>query len=618
MRSDSDLLNGRLVGRGDEVALLGQLVTDAAGGTGGTLLVQGEDGVGKTALLRAGLAGAAAAGCAVAWATGDELARSVPFGLVAQWRNELPGNLGVTADEPVTEWSKRQCAARPLILVAENLQWADDASVSALRGLGELAPRLPLLVLASRRMAAETVGLSWVVQGWPVLQLEPLAPSEVAQLLERIAGGPPGARLAELARLAGGNPLYLRELIGALTRDNRVRVLDGQAELVGEPGQDGVIAVPPALAARARAKVAELGEKGAAALRWATLLDPEFTVADLATVTGWDDGELRDVVSAAAAARVLTVDGTRAAFAHGVTRRALYEGMPASMRSALHLRAARAMADAGGTPAQVAAQLAVVPEIKQEWAVDWLARTVPALLSEAPGLTAGLLGRVLAGLPDADSRREELQAAQVTAAFRLDRYEEADRIGTHVLASTRDAGRVIEVSWIVAHARLRTGRPGDAAETVTAALRWPGVRDSWAARLQAVRALALAELGPEGPAADVTSAQELAAAALAAAERAGDKLATALALQALSQACLLRSDYAARLETLDQALAVVGGDPEATGLRLQLLIRRSEALRRLGRRAEALAAAEHAMRNAEQAGSLTWLAHGELAAVYFT
>jgi DNA-binding CsgD family transcriptional regulator len=544
----------------------------------------------------------------------------VPFGLIAEWRDQLPGGATLAASERITELVSRRCAVTPLILVAENLQWADEASALALRELGEAARRLPLLVVASRRMLADTSGTAYrAVRGWPVLSLNPLPPPEAVRLLERIVGGSPGRRLAELARQAGGNPLYLRELGGALTRDNRVHVLAGQAEITDGTGRDGPIAMPPALAALARARAAEFGETGEKILRWATLLDPEFPVRDLTVIAGRDIGELREFMSAAAATRILTVTGTRAAFRHGVIRQALYEGMPASVRAALHLRAARAMADAGVRPARVAAQLAAVPEVKQEWAVDWLTRGVPALLSEAPGLVAELLRRVLEGLADIDPRREELQAAQVAAAFLLDRYDEAERLGSHVLASTRDADRAAEVSCFLAHARLRAGRAADAAETATAALRRPGMSEPQGVRLEALRALALAELVPTGPDADVTSAEETAAAALAKAERAGDRLGTALALQALSHACLLRSDHAARLEMLDQALVTADGDAGTTiGLRLQLLTQRSEALRLLGRQAEALAAAEQATRNAERAGRLTWLARGELAAAYFT
>jgi DNA-binding CsgD family transcriptional regulator/tetratricopeptide (TPR) repeat protein len=621
----------RLVGRGDEMALLGKLVAGAAAGTGGTLLVEGEEGVGKTALLRAGLA--AAAGCAVAWAAADEITRSVPFGLVAEWRDQLPGSgAAPAAGESVAELVSRQCAVTPVILVAENLQWADEASALVLGELGRAARRLPLLVVASRRLLARAGGGAHrAVRDWPVLPLNPLPPSGAAELLERMAGGRPGPRLGELARQAGGNPLYLRTLIGTLVEGGRIRVQEGQADIPSQIGRDGAFPLPADLTGLARARAAELGETGAQILRWAALLDPEFSIRDLVVITGRDVGELQDAVSAAVSMRILTVTGNRAAFCHGVIRRALYDGMPRSVRAALHLRAARSLADAGGEPARVAAQLAAVPDARQEWAVDWLTRTAPALLSEAPGLAATLLRRVLAGLADTDPRREGLQTAQAEAAFLLDQFEEAERVGSYVLARTRDADRAAAVSWFLAYALLRAGRAAAAAETAAAALRRPGLSESRGARLEAVRVLAQTELEPGDPAGSELGnrtpsedAETQAAAALARAERAGDGLGAALALQALSHARLPRLDHTARLEMLDQALATAGAEASvdaearATGLELQLLTRRAEALRLIGRPAEALETAERAMRKAERSGRLTWLARGELVAAYFT
>lgn len=614
------------------MALLGKLVADVAAGTGGTLLVEGEEGSGKTALLGAGLAGAAAAGCAVAWAAADEITRSVPFGLAAEWRDQLLANAGLVAGESMAELVSRQCAVTPLILVAENLHWADEASALVVSELGQAARRLPLLVVASRRpLASAGGGAHRAVRDWPVLPLHPLPPPAAAELLERLAGGRPGPRLAELARQAGGNPLYLRKLIGALVEGGQIQAQAGQAELPAETGPDGAFPLPADLAGLARARAAELGETESKILRSATLLDPEFAIRDLAVITGQDPGELRDVVSAAASARILSITGHRAAFCHGVLRRALYEGMPRSVRTALHSQAARALADADGEPSLVAAQLAAMPEARQEWAADWLTRAAPALLREAPGLAATLLRRILAELPDTDPRRERLQTAQAEAAFLLDQQEEAERVGSYVLARTRDADRAGAVSWFLAYGLLRDGRAGEAAELAAAALRRPGLSEPRGARLEAVRVLARAELEPgnapgpgPGNRTPPEDAEAQAAAALARAERAGDALGAALALQALAHARLLRLDHAARLEMLDQALATAGAETaagaeaRAAGLELQLLTRRSEALRLVGRPAEALETAERATAEAERSGRLTWLARGELAAAYFT
>jgi hypothetical protein len=64
--------------------------------------------------------------------------------------------------------------------------------------------------------------------------------------------------------------------------------------------------------------------------------------------------------------------GPRMRFGHGLIREAIYESIPASLRSVLHLQAARALADAGAEPERVAAQLVAAPEITNRWVRDWL------------------------------------------------------------------------------------------------------------------------------------------------------------------------------------------------------------------------------------------------------
>src|ERR1700753_4141402 len=71
---------GALIGRKSELALLaGMVKTVARGRPGGSLLIEGEPGIGKSALIRSGLAEAAEAGCQVFWGAGDELGQALPL-----------------------------------------------------------------------------------------------------------------------------------------------------------------------------------------------------------------------------------------------------------------------------------------------------------------------------------------------------------------------------------------------------------------------------------------------------------------------------------------------------------------------------------------------------------
>jgi len=230
--------------------LLRGLVAEVASGVGGAVLVEGEQGIGKSALLRAGLARAAAMGCTVAWGCADELGRRFPLGLMAEClgaggrRARLGEGDGplVLAGDPVQAGVERllalvdrMCLVRPVVLVAEDLQWADDASLLVWHRLIRVVRQVPLLVAGSCRpvparedLMAARRGL--VAEGWSVVSLRQLPKEDVTRLVERAAGGRAGPRLTGLAERAGGNPLYARELTDALVRDGRVRVADGIAD----------------------------------------------------------------------------------------------------------------------------------------------------------------------------------------------------------------------------------------------------------------------------------------------------------------------------------------------------------------------------------------------------
>src|SRR5260370_36519188 len=132
------------VGRGDERALLADLVAGVSAGVGGVVLVEGEQGIGKTSVLRAGLAGAEAAGCRVLWGAADELRQRFPLQLMTDCLGSVPeselggealaGGGAVMSGDPVLAGVERLlavvdrlCARSPVVLVAEDLHWADEA-----------------------------------------------------------------------------------------------------------------------------------------------------------------------------------------------------------------------------------------------------------------------------------------------------------------------------------------------------------------------------------------------------------------------------------------------------------------------------------------------------------
>jgi DNA-binding CsgD family transcriptional regulator/tetratricopeptide (TPR) repeat protein len=623
------------VGRREELALLARLTSAVSAGVGGVILVEGEHGIGKSSLLMAGLGTAAASGCRVLSAAADEIWQRFPLRLMMECLGpEEPQSAplsqvpGIFAGDPVLAGVERllakvdrMCAVSPVVLVAEDLQWADEASLLVWSQLGQAARQMPLLLAGSCRPGTgrEPDRLRRRVSAWGgyVLELGPLTEDELAQLVGGVVGGRPGRRLVALAGRAGGNPLYAGELAGGLVRENAVTVTRGVAELAGHSAP---IRVPASLTAAIGARLAALPDDVAGMLRWAAVLGVEFSVTNLKLVSGWPASDLIGTVNASVATGVIADAGPQLRFRHGLIREILYVGVPAALRVALHLQAARALVGAGAPAERVAAQLAgavgqpggAAPELAQPWVLDWLAAAAPTLIYRAPQVTAELLRSVLAQLPAADPRWERLEASLVKVAFLLVREDEVERVGGLALAHARDPGTVTEMAWLVGYTLMRTGRAAEAAAAVTRALSRPGLTDWQVARLQAVHAVILAVLG------QLDQAEHLGQAALAIATRVGDRMSAGYALHALSCVCYLRPDHATRLEHIDQALEMIGDGPEVTDLRLLLLSNRPAALVNLDRQPEAIVTSQQALILAEKAGTpRTRMIRTALAYLYF-
>jgi DNA-binding CsgD family transcriptional regulator len=622
-----------LVGRRDELACLGRLLAGVVAGAGAAVLVEGEQGIGKTSLLRRALGGAEAAGCALAWGAADELTQPFPLWLMTEclraWGRMTEGGVrrggddsdGANAAGPplpagrlavvpglvppgdpvaagierVLEEMDRWCVVSPVVLVAEDLQWADEGSLLVWQRLARVVGQLPLLLVGSARPGpgvgeVDRLRRGLLSRGGTVLSLGPLGAREVSELAGRLAGGRPGRRLAGVVRSAAGNPLYAQELVDALVRAGRVRVDAGVAELAGSEAAD----VPASLAGVIEQRLGVLPEAMAGVLRWAAVLGAEFSVTDLAVVTGWTPDQLMGLIDDAVTAGVFgdpagpepagaglaATARPSLTFRHGLIRQVLYDALPGALRAALHVQAARALAEAGAAPERVAAQLAVVPEWADGWALEWLAGAVSVLTYRAPDVAADLLGRALGLLPHGDERREALEAALVTVAFVLMRDEEVIRAGGRLAVYARDPDRAAEAAWRVGYAQQRTWRPEEAVASVDKALQRPGISDVWAARLHALHALAMSFAGR-------LDTPQAARHALALAEAAGDRLAAGYALYTMSLIDFYLRRGEAALRRIDQALNLIGNDPQATELALMLLFRRTQALHELDRHSEA-------------------------------
>ena len=550
-------MGGMLVGRVAEVRAFDRLVGLVAGGRGGVGWVEGEPGVGKSALVDVVAARAGGAGCVVLRGAGEALMEAFPLRLMADClgvsgrggggaagaagaviarmlRGEGGGAVDpvLAAGERMLELVDRRCAAGPVVLVAEDLQWADEPSLLVWGRLARATDQIPLLVVGTARPVPARVRLDQLRElvadrGGLVAELGPLGPGGVAELAGGVAGGVPGPRLAAALARAGGNPLYVRELAEALVREDAIAVDGGVAEL-----RDGaaVAAVPGSLNVAIGRRLGFLPGPARQVLQVAALLGTEFDAAELAAVTGRPATALAEVLAEAAAAGVVSGAGARFRFRHELIAQVLLEQVPAVLRRDLHAEFARKLAGAGRGVDAVARHLLAVPGPIENWALAWLASVPETALHALPQVSADLLTRAVEPMTEQHPHWEALAARLAQVLFWLGRDEPAGQAAAAVARRTADPVLAARMRILV----IRSAWPGWAAGRAArrpAFSRDDGLPPLWRARLGAWSAMLLHDTASAGEGA------ALAVEALELATATGDPLTIAYARHTASICC---------------------------------------------------------------------------------
>ena len=561
--------------------------------------VEGEPGIGKSSLVAEALAAASRPGWDIGWGGADQLAARLPLQVMQDClqvrpsspdprrahaasllRGREPGSVadaGALANgvEVLLALADELCAAAPTVLVVDDLQWADEASLAVWHQLAASIRQLRLLLIGTCRPTprppeVQQVRAGVVRRGGQPITLGPLAETEVTDLVTAMVGASPGDGLRRLTARAAGNPLYVRELVDALVREQAVRV-----SMVAEVTTEREL--PVSLAAVLDDRLSSVSAETAQLLRTAALLGERFAVTDLSVILRRPVSGLAGNLQEAVAAGIVADSGPELAFRHPLIRQALYESMPEALRTALHAEAARELAGAGADVLSVAQQLSGAGRTGAGWQRDWLVRVAPALATRAPRLAVELLRRELEDTPNGDDAWDTLTVGLVRALLAVGSFEEAVSRASLALAATAGGTeRQGERCWMLAHALVYTGHGQEVAiRSIHAVLAEGSLPRLWQARLLAV--LAMIERVPRGIAVSRTLARQ----ALAAAEEAGDPAATAQALYALWLAGSIGRDHAAALDCIDRALRVMGDDPSHVDLRSSALDARTFTLQNL-------------------------------------
>jgi DNA-binding CsgD family transcriptional regulator/tetratricopeptide (TPR) repeat protein len=677
---------GVLAGRDDELALLDGLLRDLAQGSGNAVLIEGEPGIGKTALIRAALAAAASGfpprggahhvplrSCQNFWGAGDELGQELPLlpfldalqvrapsasarrtTIAGLLRGEVATDRGADVPallaEQLIALTIDETSAGPVVLVIDDLHWADPASVKLWGRLARTARQVPLLLIGIARPAQreDLLALRRVVEDAHRVQLGSLPRPAVAELVGTLVGGRPDSGLLKLAAGAAGNPLYLTEMLAALARSGGISVTANGTALLA-PG-----AVPDSLPGAIADRLGFVSAPTREVLRAAALLGVEFAITDLTAVLGRTVAALVPALDEARATGVLADFGSGLAFRHPLIRDALYAEMPLSVRAAWHRDAGHALASVGAAPDRVARQLlralggpgptardprnappslsdemdrprsgtgqagpTTAIEIERppvgpdstrssgpvdEWMMDWLGTSADSLVGQAPAVASELLAQAVDSIPAGSARHGWLAGRLADALYRTGDRAAAEQVAERALGYATDPDLVVDLHWTLTQCRILAGSSEESFATLERALAAPGLLAKHRAWLRVLGARTYLHLG------DLDAAGHEANGALASAQEAADSWATGWALSVLAGVAVMQGKLSDALPLYDRGLAVTETDPALTDLGLLLLVNKAVTLFNLDLHDEARATAERARQLADQVGTAIRLA----------
>ncbi|MGA2826368.1 MAG: AAA family ATPase [Streptosporangiaceae bacterium] len=481
-------MHPRLRNRQPQVDVLRGQLNALGAGRGSVVLVTGPAGSGKTTLLAEAASLAADGGILVFCGGGDPAARAVPLGAILDALVSTddppvaPARLHELSQSPdqrfwllreLQESLEKAAHRAPLLVVVDDLQWADAATASALVTLSRrLATHRISWLLALRRGeladAAQDAVDRLEAAGASEIRLGPLNETAVAQVARDMLGGEPDEALREVLSRADGQPFLLTELLRGLRTENLVTVDGNTAKLAAGAR------LPRRLVDSVAGELARLTGPARDAVEMASVLGHSFSLDELAGLLGQPPLDLRSEIREAIAAGLLTEEGDRLGFRHDLVREAVDAGLPKAVRRSMRRTAVEVMLQHGASAADVAQLVMDIAEPGDVASASLLRRAAAQIGQTSPAVAAPLSRRALDLMPHGGPGRGEAVVAAIDLLVQAGRAAEAARLLT---ASESDlADPVAE-----AQARLGIGMlmaqyaPAAVAEQCQAALRLPDV-----------------------------------------------------------------------------------------------------------------------------------------------
>jgi DNA-binding CsgD family transcriptional regulator len=487
-----------LLEREAELGRMNRLLDRAVAGTGAVAAVEGPPGIGKSALLAAMNGAAVAREFEVLTARGSEFESEIAFGVARElfepmlrgasgWerRRVLDGvarvgarALGVEVGEPPADrfaaihglfWlCANQTERNPLILVVDDVQWADDPSLAWLGYLARRVGDLRLVVMLGLRPGDPGGERPELVQllGDEVVERiapAPLTPAAVSAIVRSQLDEDAGESFcAAVGELSGGNPLFLREVLAAAREE-------------GLPARDESVPAlhliaPAAVSTSVIARLGRLGDDSIALARAIAVLGAGAEVALAGRLGNLDPVVAELTADRLAAAHIFAV-ARPLEFSHPLVGAAIKEDIAPGARRVAHRRAAILLDREGeGQLARVAAHLLASGPAGDRWVVERLRKAaLDALEQGAPQIAASYLRRALGEPPGVDERGALLYLLG-SAAWRAGQPDAIALLEEALAAAGEDRRTMIAVCARLALAYHVTDRAERAVDVLERAL----------------------------------------------------------------------------------------------------------------------------------------------------
>ena len=434
-----------LRGRDDEIAVLRGFLSKVSAGTGGTVIIEGSPGLGKTRLLEE--CAALAAGMSFRVGHGSADPGSLTDALGALYEALFEGDTPLADRSALSDlhasreylfWHLQDVQAlieeaaldSPVLLCLDDLHWSAATFAVAMR---QLLPRLASLPVAwamtfrpgQGTHQVQTAKSSMIQSGTDLIRLGPVDRDAVAQIAQDVLGAEADDELLRKAERVQGNPFLLVEFFRGLKDDGLVAIKSGRASLVADR-------LPHRLSDSMRRRLASMSGASERVATVACGLGRRFTVHELVAMSDISIADLVSPINDLLQADIFAVEEDTLTFRHDLIREAVRRSLPGPVRRALDRQAADVLLARGALPTEVAVQLVESSEPGDQTAIEIILKAAQVLSSSDPDGAADLAERAL-GLAPINTLRGPLVACRVVCLFAAGRAEEGKRFADSAL-----------------------------------------------------------------------------------------------------------------------------------------------------------------------------------------